>query len=443
MKSRTVIILWIIAIILGAGIATLKINRDSVTTAATYRAPGESLVEDFPSAEVASIEISGAERSTTLIKREDQWTVAQRDQFPADSRTINDLLRTLSELEVTQAIEAGPSFAPSFGMDENSDDPAEHGVTAAFKDPEGKELARLTFGKNLESAAAPGSPLGGGATGRYVRNHYDESGFYAVSEVFGILSPDPKNWLADDFIQAEKIQSISVTHPGADELAWTLVRNDEDGEFQFQDPGEGEKPDPAAAAPLKALFSFGRFEDVVPTAEVAPRATPEQLRKATITTFEGLTYQVSFQPAKPFGESPGADAPPPAADSFLLSFEVSAELPEARKKPEGETEEDAKTRDKAFTDRRKTLADRLEKAKALSGRTFEVSKTMVEPLLKDRTALTTQAPAPATPPPGRPGTTAYTQPIGIPSQAPAGEALPEAEAIEVPAQEQQRETPEE
>jgi hypothetical protein len=438
MKSRTVIILWIIALVLGLSIVALKITQNRATTAATNRAPGETLVENFPSTEVSTIEIAGPERSTTLVKQGDQWTVAERDNFPADSRTINDLLRTLSELKVTQGIEAGPSFAPSFGMDETSTDPAERGVTTTFKGSEGKELARLTFGKNLESAAASASPFGGGATGRYVRNHNDESGFYAVSEVFGILSPDPKNWLADDFIRVEKIQSVSVTRPGSDEIEWTLVREDENGEFAFQNATEAETTDAAATAPLKSLFSFARFEDVVPAGQVAQRSTPEQLRKATIITFEGFTYQVSIQPAKATGEVPDADSPPPAADNYLFTFQVAAELPEIRKTAEDETDEDAKIHDEAFTERRKTLSERLETAKTLSDRTFLVSSTMVEPLLKDRASLVEAI----TPPPAPPGTTAFSQPIEIPAREPEAEpeeepeAEPEAQIDEPPVPEQ-------
>ncbi|NJM38551.1 MAG: hypothetical protein HC845_12220 [Akkermansiaceae bacterium] len=53
-------------------------------------------------------------------------------------------------------------------------------------------------------------------------------------------------------------------------------------------------------------------------------------------------------------------------------------------------------KDRAFEDRTKELNEKLAKEKALAGVTFEVSKSTVEPLLKDRAALITQAtPAPA------------------------------------------------
>lgn len=210
MKSRTVILLWLVAIALGASVYFLKKSEGKNDRAATERSAGQTLLADFPAEKITSIEITGSEQNVTLVEKDEKWTVAQRDGYPADTREINDLLRTLTDLKVAQGIEAGPSFSPRFGMDEKSSDPEQHGLITSFKDAEGKELAGISFGKNLDAASAS-SPFGGGATGRYVRNHGDDSGFYVVSEVFGILSSDPQSWLADDFLKVEKIESISVT----------------------------------------------------------------------------------------------------------------------------------------------------------------------------------------------------------------------------------------
>ena len=129
MKIRTVITLWAVAIVLGLAVFFLTQYQAAADENVTERAAGEKLVADFPATETASIEIMGAEQSVTLSLKDGKWTVANRDDFPANIRNVNDFLRTLSELKVTQGIEAGSSFAPRFGMDENSSDPAEHGIT--------------------------------------------------------------------------------------------------------------------------------------------------------------------------------------------------------------------------------------------------------------------------------------------------------------------------
>lgn len=430
MKPRTVTILWIVAIALGAAVFFMKQNQGGPDKNVTARAPGEKLIPDFPATKTATIVISGAEQSVTLEQKDGKWMVAERDGFPANSRNINDLLRTLADLKVTQSIEAGPSFAPRFGMDEKSSDPAARGITAIFKDATGKELSEISFGKNLDATAASSPFSGGGVTGRYVRNHADQSGFYAVSEAFGTLTTDPKSWLADDFIKVEKIQSVSLTKPGSDANEYALVRDDETSEFKFTDAFPGVKIDPAATSPLKSLFSFAHFEDVVPAAKIAERATPDKLQKVIITTFEGFTYYISLQPAKATTPAEKGEAAPAAAEEYLLQVKASAELPKQRKKPEGEKPEEAEAADKAFAARLKTLTESLETAKALEGRTFLVSKFTVAPLLKGRAELMSKSPIPGAEAPALPpSTSAFTPPVEIPVRP-----TPKAPAPEQPEQ---------
>jgi hypothetical protein len=425
MKSRTVIILWIIAIILGVSVYFVKKSASGVDKNATNRTPGQTLLADFPADKAANIEISGATQSVSLVKKDGKWTVAQRDGFPANSRNINELLRTLAELKVAQGVEAGPSFAPRFGMDESSTIAETRGITAVFKDADGKELAKVSFGKNLD-AAASNSPFGGGATGRFVRNHADESGFYAVSELFGTLSDDAKSWLSDEFIKIEKIKGISLTKPGSDENEWEFTRPDENADFAFTEAYPGVKTDATATSPLKSLFSFSRFEDVVPAAEVEKKATPEKIQKAVITTFEGFTYTITLQPAKPAAAKEGEEAPP-AADNYLMTVVVQADLAKERKKPESEKPEDAEAAQKIFDDRLKALTENLEKTKALEGRTFEISKFTVDALLKNRTDFMDKGPGPGTAAPPIPeGISAVTSPVEIPAQ-PAPEQTPPAQ----------------
>lgn len=408
MKARTVAILWIFAIILAAAVFFIKKSEGGNDKNATARIAGETLLSDFPAEKTSTIEITSVDNSVTLIKKDGSWIVAQRDGFAADTSAINELLRSLAALKVTQGIEAGPSFAPRFGMDENSSDPAQHGLTTVFKDSSGEELAKVSFGKNLD-AAGSASPFGGGSTGRYVRNHADDSGFYAVSEMFSALSAKPKDWLAEDFLTIEKIQTIDITQPGSDKSEWTLTRENENSDFKFTEAFPGVNIDTAATAPLKSLFSYTRFEDVISESDAEKLATPDKLQKATITTFEGFEYVITLQPIKT-GE--GEEA----SENFLMTVEVSAELPKQRNKPADEKPEDSEAADKAFAERLETLTKNLEATKALKGRTFEVTKFTVGALLKKRAELMSKAPAPTpSAPPVPPGTSAVTEPIQIPA----------------------------
>jgi hypothetical protein len=436
MNKRQVIILWAIAILLGIAVAAVKLTQKDATQSATNRAPGQTLFEKFPAADIASVAIKGAAGGVTLTRKGDKWVVAERDDYPANAAYVNEFIRTLDELKVTRGMEAGPSFAPRFGMDESAAKAEDRGLTVVFKDAAGKDLATVSLGKNIESGADAGPMGGGGAVGRYIRNHADESGFYAISEMFPAVNDEPSRWLADGFFSPEKIKSITLSAKNSGETAWKVTRDTEEAEFKLEGAAAGEVLDTTAAAPLKSLLSYARFNDVVPADKVAERAGAEGKRKAVIETFEGFTYTLDITPAKA-AAAPAADAAaPPASEDMLLSVSVAAELPKERKKEEGEKEEDAKTKDAAFTERLKTLTEKLEKEKAFEGRTFLVSRSTVEALLKERADLITKAqPAAeadpnkgtvqqfpggivASPPPARTATTppveAVTPPIAVP-----------------------------
>ena len=433
MNKRQVIILWVIAIALGVAVAAIKLTRDESNQSATKRTPGETLLESFPANDVAAIEIKGVSETVNLARKDGRWTVVERDGYPANATYVNDFLRTLGELKVTLGMEAGPTFASRFGMDQSSTNPGDRGLTATFKDAAGKEVAVVSLGKSIESGAAA-SPMGGGnAVGRYVRNHADESGFYAVGEMFPAVNAEAVRWLATGFFSPEKIKSISLSKPGSDEIEWKVERADEEAEFKLEGATGPEVLDTTAASPLKTLFSYSRFEDVVPADRVAGREDPEARQTAVIETFEGFVYTVTVSPIKeskvPAALNPdGPNAQP--SDNYLLTVSVTADIPKERKKPEDEKPEDAEAKDKAFTERTKTLTEKLEKEKSIAGRTFEVSKSTVEPLLKARADLI----AKPTPPPAADNNGGSVQqlPGGIIATPPVQAVTPPIQAVTPP-----------
>ncbi len=429
MSKKQVIVLWIVAAVLVLALVVVKSSKSDDFESATARDRGDTLLQDFPAEQVAKVTIQRGEDTVTLTQTEDTWTVAERDGYPANVSNINDLLRTIDEVKVTQGIEADPSFAPRFGMDPEADEEEEQGTELILADAAGKELAHLTFGKNLEAASNPMSPFGGGASGRFVMNHADDSGVYVTSEVFPTLTVMVERWLDDTFLKVEKIQSIQVSKPGEEnETAWEVTRDNENGEFSLVGKADNEELDTTALTPLKSLFSYARFEDVIPADKADEVWKKDQRRTTVIKTFEGLTYHVTFGPMEAEKTENAEDAP--ATESYAMTVTVTGEAPKERNKPEGESEEDAKKADEAFAERKKAIEETLATARKLEGRVFKVSKYTVEPLLKDRTGLIKSATpangnAQATPPsPGQPPrrpVQAVTPPIEIPPMPPASD----------------------
>lgn len=423
MSKRQVIILWAIALVLVSALVAVKSSHKDSFQSATERSRGQTLLADFQPDQVTSLSIANADGSSTLIKKDGAWTVGDRENYPADTNNINELLRKLAEVTITQGIEADPALAPRFGMDPKADTSEEQGTLVALADESGTELVKLTFGRALQSSNNPMSPYGGGgSTGRFIRNHADPSGVYVTSELFPNLNSDPKNWFNQDFLRIDKIESISLSELGKpDSILWTLTRPDEAADFTLEGKKDNEILDPNALTPLKSIFSYARFEDVVPSSEAAEIWPDETKQKAIIKTLEGFTYNITLGPAKTETPVDGESIP----ERFLMTVEANATIPAERKKSADESEQQSKERDEAFASRKAELEKRLATTKTLEGHRYQVSRFTIDALLKDRIGLIQSAPPAAAPtglPPGFPANLpgagrpiqAVTPPVAVP-----------------------------
>ena len=402
MSKKQVIILWSIAAVLAVIVLGIKLSQDDPNQSTTERKPGETLFESFPAEDITRVVIEGAEQSLTLTKKGDAWFLKERDDYPADTTAVHDLIRTVNEVEISRAIEAEPSLAPRFGMDADSKTEEDHGLEISFFKGE-EELARVTLGKNIEHDSTGKIAGATMMVGRYIRNHADESGFYGTTEMFASVGDDAKGWLRDVFINPEKISSVKVSKDDSEETDWHLQRESEEAVFQVVGAKPSEVANKNLADRLGSLFSYERFNDVAPAASVEALSAEKGRRKAVVRTFEGFTYTLSMIPS--------------ADDEleYLMEVEVEAELPEERKKGEDESEEDAAKLDKAFAERRQQLQDKLNEAKFFVGRTYLMPKTSVDLLLYKRGDMVISVPAPAKagePKPGQPPAM-LTPPVGI------------------------------
>lgn len=442
MNKRQVVVLWIVALVLAAAAFFARSGKSKGFESKTERSRGQTVLADFPADQVAKIKVGSGENAVTLVRKDGKWSVEEREGYPAKASLVNEFLRSLAEVKVTEGVEAEPKFAPRFGMDPGASKPEDRGTEVVLSNDAGTELAHITLGKNLQAAGDDPMAMmmgGGGSTGRFLRNHADETGVYKVSEMFSSLSSEPQSWLNDEFLKVEKIQSISVSPKAQpDKVDWKLTRTDENGEFALDGAKPDETPDTTATGALKSLFSYARFEDVVPKDKIEALAKADEKQTVKIETFEGFVYTLTIAPAQAEAPKEGEETPAPPEESYLMTVDVEATLPAERKKEENETEDDAKAKDKAFTDRKAELEKRLAAEKALAGKTFKVSKYTVDALLKDRASLVKQADASAATPPAGGG--AVTPPIQMPPRKPVEAVTP---PIAIPPLDEGEEAPKE
>jgi len=417
MTKTSLTILWLAAAGLGGSVAWVKMNQSHQAEATTSRARGETLFKTFPAPQIGRISIKSAKDKVTLVKGDNGWTVAERGDYPADAKRVNELLENLEDVKITQCIQAGPTYDKRFGMDPVADTPEEHGIQIIFSAANDTQLASVTLGKTLESNSGGLFGMGGGITGRFVRNRAEPDAVYVTSETFPRVVATPKDWLREDFIAIEKVKSIAVTMPNKKDFKpWKLVRPDEVSEFKLAGAAKDEKLDAPTITPLKSLFSYARFEDVAPKAALKELEKSPDLHVVTIETVEGFTYTVRFAPQKADDKKKDGPAPASAAQNYLLTVKVSAKIPKERKKAKDEKKEDAKKLDETFATRTKELGEKLEKEKQLEGRVFEVTRWPIEALLKNRSQLLAKTTAPAGPGAMRPSPGMRPQP-GRPIQA--------------------------
>ena len=88
MSSRLVLILWLVAIALGGAVFAVKSKQGDQARSLIRRAGGQTLFENFPAADVASISITGAEDTVHLQKKDGKWIVRERDGYPANVSAV-------------------------------------------------------------------------------------------------------------------------------------------------------------------------------------------------------------------------------------------------------------------------------------------------------------------------------------------------------------------
>jgi hypothetical protein len=137
-------------------------------------------------------------------------------------------------------------------------------------------------------------------------------------------------------------------------------------------------------------MSYSSFQDVLSEQQANSTANPDQKlrRRAVITSYDGLTYTLEFQPQQDKPRDPNADDRlPPAQPSHLLSIKVTADIPDKRTPEEdepGASAEVIKARDAGFEEKKKALQDKLAAARMFEGRIYQVSQSTLAPLLKTR-----------------------------------------------------------
>ena len=371
MTRKQLLILVIALVVLAAGGAWLKQRQGSAWKATDTRI-GQKLLAGIKLEDVVEFALRSAAGGLTMVRRGGIWTIEERGNFPADEERVRELLLKLVELKIVQAEPVAQAqrarlnlLAPVAGAEPGT------ATSLKLKDGKGTAIASLLLGKKVTTqTAAPGPSADQGTpTGRYVMQEKDTGIVVLVTDPLETADPKPEAWLSKNLIRAERIKSVTATGPDG-KKRFTLSRESESEDWKL---AGGAKPDLQKAQDAAGALQAMTLKDVVTDSGAAAEGLARPVI-VTADTFDGLNYTLRI----------GGNA---QENRVFIALSVSGDPATERKTKKGETAEEKSKQDKTFGENRSRLLKKLEWEKKLARWTYLVSKSDVEPLLREHALL--------------------------------------------------------
>jgi hypothetical protein len=364
------ILLVLVVVLGGAGLIIYKNqNKSGVSDNAAI---GGKLLKDFPVNDVAHVTIKHGTNEVNLVKKEDLWRVAERNDYPANFQQFSEFLVKVRDLKAVQTEQVGPSQLSRLQL--ASGQGTNTPTVVDFKGASDKAIDTLLLGKMImetKGSSQMGEDFGGWPKGRYVKVGTNSETVSAISTPFENIEPKPESWLSKDFLRVEKAKSVEVDFPVTTN-SWKLTRETESGDWKLADAKPEEKLDSSKIASVSSPLSSPSFNDVLPGNKLPDSGTnkPTVIR---IETFDGFNYVVNV------GQKTN--------DNYPLTVSVTAQLSKERTPGKDEKQEDKAKLDKEFADQHQKLTDKLKQEQAYDKWTYLVSSWSVEPLMNERSQL--------------------------------------------------------
>jgi hypothetical protein len=357
-------VLGVLVVLLVAAAGVTLSDRSAWTSGDS--SAGQKAIAGLRISDVAEIAIRDSSGELHMQRGPAGWSVRERADFAADTDRVAGLLVKLAEMKVVQSDALIESQRARLDLVEPKDNATGAGTSIELKDAKGGVLGRLLLGKTITKGSATAS-MGrpeAEATGRYLIASDQPGDVLAVGDPLLQVVAKPQAWLVKDLLRVEGSKTISSSK------GWTVTRNTESADWKMV--GSGQRPDLQKATDLASSLGWVNLVDVV----ADPAKTDTGLDHPIVIqsqTFDGLTYTLKI------GK--------PAEANYYVRFAVAGEPPKARKPAKDEKAEDKARSDKEFEERRKKLLDKVAGEKKLEVWTYLVSKTTLDPLLRDRQQL--------------------------------------------------------
>jgi hypothetical protein len=388
MKGKQLLILVVLVVLLG-GIGLWLQKRNQSSWSESGAGAGAKVVE-FPINDVTHVIVKGPGGELNLVRINDEWTVRERGDYPANYEQVTGLLRRLWDLKTVQTVKVGPSQFARLELVEPGKGEGS-GTLLELRGKDDANVAALVLGKKYLKKSEDGPmEMEGFPAGRYVMP-LGGNKVSLVSETLDDVEAKPERWLRKDFIKIENPKSIALAGT-TEPMHWTVTRDTATAEWKLEGAKPDEKLDQNKVSPIASALANPSFKDVL-----ARDAKPEETgldkpSTVTINTFDEFSYVLKIGKL--------------TNEAYPVQFTVSANLAKERTPAKDEKAEDKTRLDEEFKAKNERLEEKLAAEKKLEERIYLVEKFSIDALLKDRAALLAEK-KPETPPaanaPGTPG----------------------------------------
>lgn len=298
------------AALLAVGAAVFVETRDA-NRSATLEQQGQRLLPDLAKRlnDVAEVQLRSGEHTVTLLRRDNRWLIAERNNFPADPSKVRALLLGTADLTIIEPKTSNAELLAQLGLE----DPAASGAQSTLvtlKDGQGSALAAVVFGKDRPGKGSLER------TERYARRAESNQAWLVEGRVS--LDKRPPDWMSKTLtnLDNQRVKQVKIEHADGKDVLLLAKQSADSADFQIIEP----KPDKPVKAPFEIngvanTFAHLSFEDVKPMAEVD--FAKEPLYVATLETFDGLilTLRTARAGEQTFGRLQAQGIAPAPADA--------------------------------------------------------------------------------------------------------------------------------
>ena len=201
MNARFLGVLLVLLAALGGGALLVRQQADSQKSP-DAGALGQPLLKGLQASQVASIVIRAPKGALTIARKDERWSIAERDGFPADYDKVRDFVLKAIALKIGQSEPIGDKDRARLLLDSG-------GTAVEFLGADGKPLARLTAGKKYFKAE-PENPEKAIGDGRYVALPGDDKRVYVISDPLTQASTRTVDWVSKAGFEVEKVKTLEL-----------------------------------------------------------------------------------------------------------------------------------------------------------------------------------------------------------------------------------------